>query len=307
MGLWNTIVAGLTDLVVQLPLTLLLLFMAKVVMDLRLKWFHGVNAEKQISDYNNQAMAIMYLGYYIGVFIGFSGAIHAEGMESSIGWLCILGLASLALVHLGLFFCDVTILFGINDVKEMAVPEPADAVAGERTDKKAPAAAGAKLGNQAVACVWAGSAVASGLVINGALNDLDSGWLVTLIWYLIGQVGFILVAWAYKKLTPYDDDAELAQNNRAVGWDMAGVLLAFGILFRKAISGDFTSWTHDLLSLAVYLPIAVVILLLLRWVIGLIFIRGSLTTLIVRDKNAGVGMISGSLMALSALALTYFM
>merc|ERR1712070_1096499 len=73
----------------------------------------------------------------------------------------------------------------------------------------------------AIACLEAGSFVSCGLItqacVAGSTDNFWAGLLLTLIYWSIAQVLFILFVYAYRALTAFDDLEQFHANNVAGG------------------------------------------------------------------------------------------
>jgi uncharacterized membrane protein YjfL (UPF0719 family) len=293
------IIYSLLCAVISILATLIVLFVAKQVLDARLKAIHKIDADSALTEADNPALARIYLGYYLGVFIAFARGgldVGEPWLEYVIGWI-VAGGASIILINAALFVCDLLLLNRVDDMAEVMA------------------------GNRAVANVWAGAAVATGLVIDGAFGGFrGSAWLplwelllIGLVWFAIGQALFIILFKLFELATPYDDKAELVRDtdrgrgNRAVGFELGLVLVAFGIIVREAVHGAPTwagFWT-DLGAAVLYAVVAMVMVVIIRFFCNLLFIRGGhVNDEIAKDANVGVGILSGALFVLVAIALT---
>ncbi|MBU0515367.1 MAG: DUF350 domain-containing protein [Proteobacteria bacterium] len=285
--------------VVALVATLIVLFVAKLVLDARLRSWHHIDADKALTEADNPALARLYVGYYLGVFIAFMRG----GLDVGEPWLgyvlqwAVAGGAAIILINVALFVCDLVLLNKVDDLAEVMA------------------------GNRAVANVWAGMAVATGLVIDGAFGGFHgSAWLplwelllIGLVWFAIGQALFIILFKLFELATPYDDKAELVRDteagrgNRAVGFELGLVLVAFGIIVRAAVGGapTWVGFLHDLGAAILYAVLAMIMVAIVRVFSNWLFIRGgSVNKEIAQDANVGVGVLSGAMFVLFAIALT---
>jgi uncharacterized membrane protein YjfL (UPF0719 family) len=293
------ILSALLCAVVSVVATLIVLFVAKLVLDARLKVMRQIDADAALTEADNPALARIYLGYYLGVFIAFMRG----GLDVGQPWLgyvlawAVAGGVSIILINVALFVCDLLILNRVDDLGEIMA------------------------GNRAVANVWAGAAVATGLVIDGAFGGFHgSAWLplwelllIGLVWFAIGQAMFIILFRLFTLSTPYDDKAELVRDtadgrgNRAVGYELGLVLVAFGVIVREAVHGapTWAGFWNDLGSAALYAVVAMILVVIIRFFSNLLFIRGGkVNDEIAKDANVGVGILSGALFVLVAIALT---
>ncbi len=264
---------------------LAILLVGKLVRD-ALSMARGYKPAELITVKDNPAAAIDLAGYVLALTLGLVGSIiiSADSWLGQAADIAEVGLLVIGCLVVNDWITDKAIFRGLNDHAEL----------NERQ-------------NIALAVGRAASAVATGLVIRGALGH-DNGLIVCLSWVALGQVALVVIALLYQWVTPYDDLAEIRTGNLAAGLPIAGILLAVGITVEAALHGKFHSWTDDLQAVAFYLAVSVVLLWILRWLTDLFMMPGTrLADEIARDRNYGAGLVEATSFVVGAELLAYFL
>ena len=161
--------------------------------------------------------------------------------------------------------------------------------------------------NKAVGFVEAGSFIANGLILFGALSG-DGSILTALAFWGLGQGTLLFGSYVYNWITSFDSKAEIAAGNSAVGVAYAGFLVAVGNIISFASRGTFVSWTENLTNYVFIAAFCFVFLPVIRAILDLVFLRGvSLSKEIHTDKNVGLGAIEASFYLAGALLVGWVM
>lgn len=119
--------------------------------------------------------------------------------------------------------------------------------------------------NIAVGLAEAGLYVAVGLILNGAFSGAGGTYWSGAVWGLIGLASLAVLYLVHDRFfTKYDVDRELMNGNVACGIEVAGIFLAFGIVLRASIAGDFSGWATDLTWFGISLVFMTVLLYIAR-------------------------------------------
>ena len=149
--------------------------------------------------------------------------------------------------------------------------------------------------------------VAISMMIRGILAH-PQPWLTLAPWFIIGIACIAILGQFFQWLTPYDDLAEISQNNHAAALPLAGAWLASGITVESAISGESTDLINELLSVGSYLILAALIMIGVRFCLRRFFFSGvNLNHEITQDKNAGVGLIEAIMYLCMAEIICFFL
>jgi len=264
---------------------LLLIVVGKLVRDLLLL-ARGYKPGELLAVRDNHAAAVDLAGFLIALVFGILGSLVISS-STTLGQasdIAMHGLVVILCLIVNDWITDKVILRGIDDHKAI--------VEGR---------------NVAVAVARAGSAIATGLVIRGALAHGDA-LVDCLIWVGVGQVALVLIATLYQVVTPYDDLAELRAGNSAAAFPIAGILVAVGITVEAAVLGESHDWRADMLSVGIYLGLSVLLLYVLRvFTEWFVLSRARLADEISRDQNVGAGLLEATSFVVGAEILAFFL
>ncbi|MEM6803401.1 MAG: DUF350 domain-containing protein [Bacteroidota bacterium] len=258
------------------------------------KWLKGTfstyNLDEQLTQYDNNAVSVSTAGYFIGVTAVFIGAIVEPSSNLSLAERAAIqpdlsGLDSTTFLDLGLSIgiavAGIFLLHAARFVNRKAI------LTEFSVDKEL-----IKDQNPGTGVVEAASYVASGLIIAGALHGEGSNLLISLVFFVIGQLCLILFARVYARLTPYSVHDEIERDNLAAGLGFAGGLISIGIIVMQAVSGNFSGWVEDLSLLAAEVLVVFVYLIAVRYIFDRFILRNSdLNTEIAEDQNIGAGLL----------------
>jgi uncharacterized membrane protein YjfL (UPF0719 family) len=133
-----------------------------------------------------------------------------------------------------------------------------------------------------------------------------------LLFFLLGQLALLGITYAFRWLTQYDDVQEIASGNIAAAFALAGLLIAVGMIVRRAVAGDYLGLLPSLGSFLLALVVVIVLYpvrqVVVQWLIlgGPIHWRASLLeSEIVHDKNVAAGLLEATAYVTTALFITY--
>ena len=237
--------------------------------------FHrGARVDRELTARDNLAFAVALGGYYFGILIVVGGPLSSPS-RGSLGTDAALVTAwgALAVVLLNLAsLASRRVLFTGLDV-----------------------AAEVERGHVASGIVLAGSHVANALLILGALSD-EGGLLPAAVFWIFAQVLLEAGAVVFFRFVRYDVTGELARDNRAVAFVLAGVLVAMGNVLRMSITGPFEGWAPGLLATTTYALAGLGLLFAARWLTDWLLLPGvTFRSEVVEQTvpNVGVGYLEG--------------
>ena len=255
-------------------------------------WFktklQGSNLRVLLTEKDNPAVSISLCGFLFGCVIAYTGSITTSGLSF---WTHINDVAKYSIIILSLqIIADLVadkFLFSEFAFKD------------EIVEKR----------NVAVAVGQAAVSIATGFILAGAFSSPENGIILSLIWFVIGQILLIILARVYQeKLTPYNDMEEIKNQNLAAGFALSGVLIAVGYTVSHAIEGKFTSWLFDLFGVVFYIAFSLIFLVLMRvFTDKIILPQVSINDEIAKDKNTGAGLIEGTIYILTAMIIAFFL
>lgn len=192
---------------------------------------------------DNPALAIRYALFAIAVVFAVLGIFDRAQGDSGAWFFTQHALLAVILIYLSRYLNDWLILYHFSNNREVVQEK-----------------------NVAVAVVEGATYLASAYVIAGAFYDWENGVAIALVWFLIGQLMLILLAFLYR-LAGQGVDSALDEQNLAVGISLASFLLSGGMVCGAVISGPSQGWRGDILTVAAYLS-AWVFLMLVAHVIS---------------------------------------
>jgi uncharacterized membrane protein YjfL (UPF0719 family) len=240
---------------------------------------------EELTTKDNKAIAVSFGGYVFGVGLILYAVLTHEGptqpgsieethglvpllwdFASTLGW----GLLGILLLNLSRIINNKILLSKFDNTKELV------------TDRN--------IGTGAVEC---GSFVGSALMIQAALSGEDSSFIVaiisTLIFFVLGQVGFILFGILLQKVTRFDLHHEIEIDNAAAGVSFGFSLVAIGIL----LSG-YIKYSDSVLGFGLWFLVSSFVLLASRYLIDKAMLPGDLLDdEISRDQNWGAALVEG--------------
>ena len=263
-------------------LSLVLFYLAKKIYDL----VTSFNLDHELVVVDNKAVATSFMGFLFGVGIVIYGVL---GDSSNVGNTYLLDLMSTALwTCLGIVLLilagwanDKFVLYKFKSEKELI------------QDKN--------IGTGAVQC---GAFIASALIVRACLTGGEGDWVtslvLTLIYFVIGQIFLVLYSCFYQMATSYDVHAEIEKDNIAAGVSFGMSLIAVGVFV-----SSYVQQNDSIPGLIVWFIIGVLLLLVSRYVVDKILLPGSLLdSEIKNDQNWGASLIEGSVAIILAFILT---
>ncbi|MCY4045580.1 MAG: DUF350 domain-containing protein [Cellvibrionales bacterium] len=231
----------------------------------------GADIKRQIIEKDNAAAAISFAGFLIGQGIIFIGSVMgpSKGLVADLLIVLQYGALGILLLFISHWINDKLILSRFCNRTLI-------------TEKQ----------NIGVGVVQAASFVASGLMIAGSLQGEGGGIETAFAFFILGQLFLVIMGKVYDKLTPFDLQQEVLDNNPAASVSFAGSLIALGIILSKAASGDFISWEANVTSFLSFALGACLLLPVFRFFFDKCVIsQGDLNSEIARDKNLGAGIL----------------
>lgn len=227
----------------------------------------------ELVEKDNLAFAVAHVGYYSGLLLAIGSAIigPSEGLWLDLMDIAIYGILAIVLLNLSIIINDKLILRHFKVSKEIIQDQ-----------------------NVGTGVIEGASAIATGLIIMGAVSGEDGGIDTAIVFWLIGQGMLIVTSFVYDAILPYDLHEHIEKDNVAVGIGFAGALIAVANLIRFGIAGDFTTWEETSFYLLIDVAIALALLPILRWITDKMLLPGrKLTDEIVNQEkpNSGVALI----------------
>jgi uncharacterized membrane protein YjfL (UPF0719 family) len=263
---------------VYLLTVFLVAYAAKLIYDL----FTPFSLNEQLTAKDNKAIAVSFSGYILGVMIIllsiFSSGSAVEGgirtqMDLAKDLLATLvwGIIGILLLNISRVLNDKLLLNRFDNVKELV------------TDRN--------VGTGAV--LW-GSYIGSALIVRAAIFGEATSWTYditsTVIYFLIGQIGFILFGLIYQFISRYDVHDEIEKDNVSAGTSFGLSLVAVSIL----LSG-YIMFYSSIPGFLMWFAMSVFVLIVSRYLVDKLILPGSLLDEeISKDKNWGAALVEGS-------------
>ncbi len=266
-----------------IALGIIFLLIAKWVYDLMTYY----KLDNELTKEDNPAVGTALTGYFIALIIIIAKIVPhiSPGMSmdlflSKLPDVVIFVLLGIVLLNVSRIIVDKLILYKFKVNKELI-------------DDK----------NVGTGAVLAGSYVASGLVIAAALagdgevsksaiafssisNPLVTDVLLSLIFFSLGQVTFVIYSLIYSWLSPYKVHEEIEKDNVAAGVAFGGGLVALGMILYRGLGGKSNGWTNDLMYYGLLVAFALILFPLIRLLVNKIMLpKADLTYEIVTDRN----------------------
>lgn len=252
---------------------LLLVLLAKPIKGLTTRYHLG----DELTKHDNKAVGVATAGYIFGVLTIVRGVMISGGNPYETIWRDLVAVAVWTLISLSLLLSSAWInrklLLNRFEVHKELI-----------TDR-----------NVGTGAVLAGTYIGTALIVSASISGSTGGGLVieildTLVYFVIGQLGFIMLGAIYQRTCGYDVHDEIERDNEGAGIAFAATLVALAILIAGQIRrGD------SLVALAVWIPISLLVLLGSRWLVDLIILpKARLHEEVARDRNWGVALIEGA-------------
>ena len=273
-----------TEVVFVIVAPLILLALARLV----LQWVLGSSLRVALTDHDNPAMGLAVAGYLFGVIWTITVLL---GTPSRGLWQDVVDVALYG--GLGIVLLTVMSLVSCRLFLGLHVREQLEAH------------------NSSAAVVVAGSYVATSLTYSGALSGEGGGFLMLLLFFVLGQLALLVMTYVFRWLTGYDDVEQIGSGNLAAGVAQAGLLIAMGIVVGQAASGDFTTLEDSLLGFGISLLVVVVFYPVRQLVVQCLILGAPirfrsilLDNEIAEDKNIAAGLLEASAYLSTALFIT---
>ena len=256
----------------------IVLYASKLLYDL----FTPFSINQQMTTEDNKAIAVSFSGYTLGVLIillsifnsgtAVEGGIQthmdlAKDLLATVIW----GFIGILLLNFSRIINNKVLLYKFDNVKELV------------KDKN--------VGTGAV--LW-GSYLGSALIVRAAVFGESTGWLNdiigTVVYFLIGQIGFVVFGWIYQLITRYDVHAEIERDNVSAGVAFGMSLVAIAIL----LSG-YIMYYDSIFGFLTWFVMSLFVLIVSRYIVDKLMLPGSLLDEEIKtDQNWGAALLEGS-------------
>lgn len=252
------------------------------------QWLYSQTLHTMLIEADNPATGIAVAGYLFGVFWTVTvllGSLSYDLLPDILGVLLYGGLGIVLLTVVSLV--TIRVFLGMGVQEQLAAR------------------------NSAAGLVVAGVYIATSMTYSGTLSGEGGGFWILLLFFLLGQLALLGITHVFRWLTSYDDVREIAAGNMAAALALTGLLLAVGLIVRRAVSGVYTGLVSSFTAFLIALLLAIVLYpvrqVLVQWLLlgGRIHWRATLLDHeIAQDKNIAVGLLEATAYVTAALFIT---
>lgn len=243
--------------IIYIVLVIVFLFLSKKIADAITRF----DDDAQISQNENLAIALRRFGIFVGICIALQALNMTASTYRDIGLF-----AFYALLVVVIFFAA----HFINDF--IIIPRACNNEL-------------VKAGNVPTGLIEAGAFIATGILVNGAFSGDEGGILSAAVFFFLGQVVMIAAIYIHEKIYRFHVTQCVQDNNLSAGVAVAGLLVAYSIILRASITGDFTGWVPSLTAFAVSAVTGMIALIIFERIAALIFLPKTSIGDAIRDGN----------------------
>jgi len=220
------------------------LFIAKKISDVITSFDDDAAIEKD----KNTAVSFRRFGLYTGISIALAGVMTDDVSGIDILIFLLDGAIATAIFFIAHFINDFAIVPHVanNDL--------------------------IKAGNISTGILEAGSFIATGILLNGAFSGTEGGTFYSIIFFFLGQLLLIGAVYIHQKLYRFNVTKCMIEGNLSAGITVAGLLVAYSLILRSSISGEFTGWAESLGWFGISAVTGMVALIVFEKVADLIFL-----------------------------------
>ena len=281
---------------------IVVLALGKLVQDLLTPY----KINNQLSNKDNQALGLSIAGYYIGIIAAFVGALYqpltvvedkAYTFTSQFGWdvleVFLYSLGGIIALNVARILVDKVVLRKFETEKEIIEDQNIGTGAVEM---------GVYVG---VGLIIAASIAGSGSDVSAAISVAD-GAIRSIVFFGLGLVALGLYVLFYHATTRFYIHDEIEKANVAVGFALAGNLIAMGLVVFKAVFGEFVSWQESLAGFITFAIAGFVLLFIIRMLVDIILLPSTrVSDELVKDRNIGVAYIESAVVISASLILVF--
>lgn len=255
-------------------LVIIFLFLSKKIADVITRF----DDDAQIRQNENLAVALRRFGIFVGMCIALEVLVADVSSYRDATLFCVYAAIAVAVFFAAHFINDFIIIPKVCNNELI------------------------KGGNISTGIIEAGAFIATGMLLNGAFSGYVGGILSAVIFFFLGQIFMIAAIYVHEKIYRFDVVQCVKDSNLSAGVTVAGLLVAYSIILRASIAGDFTGWIDSLTSFALSAASGMIALILFERIATLIFLPKTSIGEAVRSGNtAVVVLVQGITIALSLI------
>ncbi len=273
---WNIISF---EALLYLLLVLALIWLGKLINDITTSY----NINEELTEKDNKALALSYTGYLMAqgiIVLGLFSGEESESLWADLGGIALWSIVGIVLLNLARVINDKLLFSHFDNTKEII-----------------------KDRNVGTGAVQFGSYIGTAFIINAAISGESEGYgadfISTAVFFIIGQIGFIIFAKLYDKMTTFDLHVEIEKDNVAAGVSAGLTLIAIGIIMSHSII-----ISNSIPAFIVWFINGSFLILLSRFIVDkLILPKHRLDDEIAEDRNWGAALIEGGSAVIVALLI----
>lgn len=243
-----------------------------------------IDDEKELSERDNPAFALIFAGYMLGLAFALAGSFFELGPSIGANLLDIgaSGLSAIVLLRLSMFLGEKLMLPGLSFSREIVQHR-----------------------NLGAAFAFAGLFLADGLVIGAVMtgrSDSPADMFIDIgLYWALGQA-FLLVAWLlFRLIARFDIGKEIAEeDNPAAGLSLAGFLIGVGIVLDAALRGAGSDRLAEVLTALAVGAVGLVLLAAGRLLSATVLFRNARLAV---EESSHRNIAAGAVSALASIAV----
>ncbi|MEN6375845.1 MAG: DUF350 domain-containing protein [Smithella sp.] len=255
-------------------LVIVFLFLSKKIADAITRFDDDV----QIRQNDNLAIALRRFGIFVGMCIALQVLVADVSSYRDAAFFCIYALIVVVIFFAAHFINDFIIIPKVCNNELI------------------------KGGNVPTGLIEAGAFIATGILINGAFSGYAGGVISAVVFFFLGQICMIAAIYLHEKIYRFDVVQCVKDSSASAGVAVAGLLVAYSIILRASIAGDFTGWINSLTAFAISAATGMIGLIFFERIAALIFLpKTSIGDAIRSGNTAAVVLVQGVTVALSLI------
>lgn len=262
--------------IICMVLVIVFLFLSKKIADVITRF----DDDALISQSGNLAVSLRRFGVFVGVCIAMQALIPGVSSYRDIGFFCVY-----ALIVMIIFF----VAHFINDF--VIVPKASNNEL-------------VKAGNLPTGIIEAGAFIATGFLVNGAFSGDVGGILTAVVFFFLGQIVMIAAIFLHERIYRFNVTDCVKAGNTGAGVAVAGLLVAYSIILRASIAGDFTGWIPSLTAFAISAVTGMIGLIIFERIAALIFLPKTSIGEAIRNGRTAVLVLVQSITIALSLAIS---
>jgi len=248
------------------------LFLSKKISDALTRFDDDAAIEKD----RNTAVALRRFGLYTGMSIAMTGVLASGISKVDVLVFLLDGAIATAIFFIAHFINELAVVPHVNNNELI------------------------KAGNVPTGLVEAGSFIATGVLLNGAFGGSEGGVLYSVAFFFLAQLFLLFAVFIHQKLYSFNVAKCMVEGNMSAGISVGGLLIAYSMILRTSISGEFTGWAESLGWFAISAVTGMAALLIFEKVADLLFLpRTKIADDICGDNTAAMIIVQAITISLS--------